>query len=128
MNLKETIKQHPRIAGAVIGSIVLGICLLLVYITAPSDPTVPQGTKYEVNANIEQQKAITDESVANAIANQRIEAKKDTAHAKQNLQDKKDEYQQVHQTNNSNGISGDNLDARERKLLSDLERLYPANR
>lgn len=127
MKLKDIIKNRSvQITAG--GLLLLAAVLFWAYCAAPSTVNVPKGTQNEINANIEKQNATISETQANAIREQRTEANKETERAKGSLKERKTNYEKVRQAANTRGVDNTNLDARERQLQSDLERLYPANR
>lgn len=127
MKLKDITNNRSvqMIAG---GLLLFVVVLFWAYCSAPSTVNVPKGTQNEINANIEKQNATISETQANAIREQRMEANKETTRSKNNLNERKTNYEKVRQAANTRGVDNTNLDARERQLQSDLERLYPANR
>lgn len=129
MQVKDFINKHKQ-AIIVFGGCTVVVIAWLVYIwiTAPSTISVPKAERYEANANIEQQQAVTAETQANSIREQRIEARTDTARSKETLKERKARYEKTRNTANTVGVTNTNLDSRERQLQSDLERLYPVNR
>ena len=110
------------------------------YCTADSEINLPKAETRAANANAAVQESETqikaaDEAStrAEALEQPKREAIQKAANSRQkfekssqNFQAKKNEYEKFQ--SNSIIVSTDDLDERERNLLSDLDRLYPANR
>lgn len=126
MYLKELYTVHKGLAHIIglIGILII-FWLLLAWFSAPSEVVVPNALQHEVNANVYQQQAVESETQANVIRDQRTQAHTETTTSKENLKRRKVIYETTRSNAVSNGISGNDLDTRERKLRSELEELYP---
>lgn len=126
MNLKELIKARKREA-IILGGFVAIVVIILAWLwfAAPSTVEVPKAQQHEANANIANTLSVNAETEANTFRDQKVIAHQDTERSKSTLKQRKVQYDKVRKTANSNGVSSADLDARERRLRSDLDKLYP---
>lgn len=127
MKLKDTFQKHKTaIIGAGFIAALIGLVLLFAYLSAPSDISTPKADQHDRNAVVLEQEATKAEGNANVYRAQRVENEKETTVAKSRLTTQKKQYEKVRTT--PVVVDSSDLDARERKLQSDLANLYPANR
>lgn len=117
--------QH--IAIGLVGFIL--ICIVGMYCSSSSETNTRKADRHAVNANTAHQESIVHEKEAEvlaeegrAIEKERIQATKTYQKSKPGKVDRS-KYEKV--TKEPVVISGDDLDARERKLLARLKELYP---
>jgi hypothetical protein len=116
--------------------VLTSISLLFAYCGADSTVNVPKADQYAANSNASHTQSVQAETDANNINSQSqvVEAKRQTAKSEseaatvsvrnnaENVKQRKAEYAKVRNT--VPVVSADDLDARERKLLTKLRKLY----
>lgn len=131
MNFKFT----PFRIGAGL-AVMLLVCILGLYCSSSSKVSVPKADEYGINANVHHDASVNAEADAANIRARVDEIEKDrqtegrvyTERTRQaqrsrgDLDRQRKDYEKVRSTKPVGG--GDDLDARERQLLADLETLY----